>query len=83
MRIPRLLLVTCTLGTALAACGESSADISAPDQALFDGGSGFGSGHRVSSDSTNTGAVPSPSEKTADDSTVTAERGGSGFGSGH
>lgn len=82
MRILRALLATCILGS-FAACEPSPAAITAPDQARFDNGSGFGSGHRALSDSaSSTTAAPSSTEGTAGD-TTTAERGGSGFGSGH
>lgn len=82
MRIARALLTLSVL-TALAACESSPPAITAPGEARFDNGSGFGSGHRAFSDSTSsTTAAPSPTVGTAVD-TTSAERGGSGFGSGH
>jgi hypothetical protein len=84
MQIVRALLACCVLGAAFSACSNFTPSITAPDRALFDGGSGFGSGHRVMSDGTDsTTAVSSTTEKTAGDSATTAERGGSMFGSGH
>ena len=82
MRILRALLTTCILGS-FAACEPSPATITAPDQARFDNGSGFRSGHRarLRQHKQHDGRPPS-TEGTAGD-TTTAERGGSGFGSGH
>lgn len=83
MKTTRALLAACTLGLALAACGDSTGTITAPDRALFDGGGFFGSGHRAGSDTTSTRTAASPTEEAADSTTATAERGGFGFGSGH
>lgn len=82
MRILRAFLTTGILFT-LASCDPASSAITAPEQAVYDNGSGFGSGHRTLSDTTSSAtAVPTSTAGTADDTTTT-ERGGSGFGSGH
>lgn len=65
MKTLRTLLVACTLGLALAACGGSPAPLS-PDGARFDGGHGLGSGH---------------TSTTSSDSTLVTADGGHGFGS--
>ena len=82
MKNVRAPLATVILGAVLAACSDSSPAVTASARAHFDGGSGFGSGHRISSDGTSTSATTSPTEMTASDS-ITVERNGSGFGSGH
>lgn len=80
MKNLRTILTACIVGAALGACGDAGTPLTAPDRPNRNG-SGFGSGHRVTSDSTSsTTAAPSATEATADSTTM---RNGSGFGSGH
>ena len=59
----------------LAACGgQGGADITAPERPSFDGGVGFGSGHRSDTTTKTT---------TTTTDTTALEGGGVGFGSGH
>jgi len=78
MKTLRTLLAACVLSLGLAACGEPSPVLTAPDGARFDGGHTYGSGHH--SDSTT---ISDASTATADSDSTTTERGGSTFGSGH
>jgi len=73
-----VLLAACVLSVAVAACGESSPAITAPDGARFYGGHTAGSGNK--SDSTT--VASSSGATTESDSTITA-RGGSSFGGGN
>lgn len=71
MKNLRTFLAACTLGLALAACGDSSPGLIAPDTNRLDSGYTLGSGHR--SDSTTT---------TTTESDSTTQRGGHTLGSG-
>ena len=76
MKILRTLLAACTLGLALAACGDSSPALIAPDTVRLDGGYTLGSGHRSDSTTTTT------SSTTTESDTTSTERGGHTLGSG-
>jgi hypothetical protein len=75
------LIVTTTLLGSAAACSDEPTAPPAIGPS-FDGGFGFGSGHRTPSDSTEQNEATVLQGTVADDSTTT-ERGGFGFGSGH
>ncbi len=72
----RTLLAAAVVCLGLAACGESSPALTAPESARLSGGHGIGTGHRA--DSTSTTMV-----STADSDSTTLERGGNGLGTGH
>lgn len=64
-----------TMALVLAACGEQSASVTAPDNASYDGGHTFGGGNR--SDSTTTTTAPQGG------GTVVNSGGGYTFGGGN
>lgn len=75
MKIRPILLAASVLYLGLAACGDP---LLTPAGPAFDGGVGFGGGHR--SDSTT--VTTTSGDSVAEDGTVTAQ-GGVGFGGGH
>lgn len=76
----RALLAVGLLGTALSACGDSQAGMTAPEVGRYNG-SGFGSGN-FAQDSTGSTSAATSGEATAADSAIIL-RNGSGFGSGN
>lgn len=84
MKNLRTLLAAFALGLGLAACGDSSPALLAPEGARLDGGHTIGGGNFVApTDSTGSApAITSTTETMAGDSTTT-ERGGFTIGGGN
>lgn len=76
MKKTYVLLVACTLG--VAACGDSSPVLTAPEGARFDGGSTMGTGNK-----SDTTSVSVSSTETTDGTSTTTERGGFTIGGGN